>query len=363
MGEKVKSPLLQKAFDEGKKVYSYSKINTFNGCQLEFFKTYIAKEKSRDNVYSYFGDKLHLGIEKIYRGESTVEEMQRQFTDYLVEGEMLGYKFPNEVIKNSWEKDIQHFIDNFTPIEKKFVLERHFVLELENDIVLQGYIDAMVQSEKGKGYVDIIDWKSRSKFRGKKLKEAGRQLLMYKLAIESTSNLKVDKLMWFMMKYLNVCWKLKNGKTKKKMCNRGKWVKEMKNPFTKDLQALGYDDFEIEMLLDEAIANNSIDTLPDEIKDKYTLEDCFVEYEVTNQDIEEFKTYVIETIEKIEGKSKVEEEWKPLEITKYESFYCSNLCGHKSTCGAYQTFIAENAEGFVKKENNTSEKDEFEDLF
>nr|WP_233499550.1 hypothetical protein [Bacillus velezensis] len=39
----------------------------------------------------------------------------------------------------------------------------------------------------------MYDWKTSSKFAGKKLNEAGRQLLMYKLALEQTTDLKVDK--------------------------------------------------------------------------------------------------------------------------------------------------------------------------
>jgi hypothetical protein len=86
------------------------------------------------------------------------------------------------------------------------------------------------------------------------------------------------------------------------MCNRGKWVKEMRSTLEKEMYKAGIDEFEVEMLLDKAVEDNNIDCLPSEIKEKYWLEDCFVEYEITDEKIEELKRYVIGTVKAIENK-------------------------------------------------------------
>ncbi|TCJ01136.1 PD-(D/E)XK nuclease family protein [Cytobacillus praedii] len=253
-----------------------------------------------------------------------------------------------------------YIIDNPECIE--IILEKSGFYNIsirDDEIIMQGYVDAIQPSEKGKPYINIIDWKTSSKFSGKKLDEAGRQLLMYKLGLESTTNLKVDKIMWFMIKYLYVCWKLKNGNMKKKMCNRGKWVSEMRKTLEKDMSNLDIAEFEIELLLDKAVEDNNLNCLPKEVQQKYSLEDCFVEYEATEEKVAELKQYVINTVYKIESKGKDSSEWKPVEITKYDSFYCATLCNHRGHCEYYKKFLNENSDSFEKKKD----KFDLENLF
>lgn len=352
---------LQKLREKGITVYSFSRLGTHETCPYEYYNTYILKNRGIENIYTLLGSEIHQNKESIYKGESDRATFKKNFENKIIELEMLNYKFPNEKTAESWKRDMFHYVNNFKIIDKKAVLEQLIVFEIDG-IWLQGYIDVIFPSNKGKPYVNVVDWKSSSKFSGKKLTEAGRQLIMYKLGLEATTNFKVDKVMWGMLKYLNVCWKLKNGKTKKKMCNRGKWVKEMRNTFAKDMYKLEMEDFEIELLLDKAEEENSIECLPEEIKEKYWVEDCFVEYEITDEKIEEFKQYVKDTVREIESKDpNNEDEWEGVEITKYNSFYCSNLCGHRKTCKYYKTFLDENADSFEKKEKK--DKMSFENLF
>lgn len=353
---------LKQLQEQGAKIFSFSKLNTFNTCEYEYFNTYVNKNRGIDNVYTLTGSLLHDNIESVYKGESDIEKFRSNYHEKLVELEMLGVKFPSDKIGDSWKADIGHFLKNFNKIDKKMLLEKFVLFEIVPGIWIRGYVDAILPSDSGKPYVHIYDWKSSSKFTGEKLLEAGRQLVTYKLALEQTTGMKVEKVMWFMLKYIYVCHMQKNGKVKRKMSNRGKWVKEMKKPIEKELHNLGIDEFELEMLLDKAIEDNSLDCLPQEIKDKYWLEDCIVEYDVSDDKVEELKTYVKDTVAAIEGKDQNNpDNWKPVEINKNNSFYCSVLCGHRKTCKFYKKFLEENADGFEKKEK----KDVFDldDLF
>lgn len=347
--------------EKGITVYSHSRLSTMNTCEWEYYNTYVLRNRGQNNFYTEMGSQIHLGMEQIYGDGVDISQVNDDFESKLLELEMLGINLPNEKIGAAWKSDMRHFLANFNKIDKKMIQEKLIVFEVADGIWMQGYIDSILPSDQGKPYVDIIDWKTSSRFSGKKLDEAGRQLLMYKLGIESTTNLKVDKIMWFMIKYLYVCWKLKNGKIKKKMCNRGKWVKEMSKTFEKEMLKSGIDELEIGMLIDQAVRDNSIDNLPDEIKSKYWIEDCFVEYEATPEKEEELKQYVIDTVHKIESKSNDESEWQPIEINKYNSFYCSTLCGHRSSCYAYKQFLDENSGNFEKKKDNGLIN--FDDLF
>lgn len=353
---------LQELKDAGIKVYSFSKLGSFYNCEFEYYNSYVKKNRGIDNVYTLLGSCIHSNLEEIYGGNGDKESFKSSYKDKLIELEMLGVNFPNDKIGDSYKADILHFIENFEKLDTKMIQEKLIVFEIADGIWMQGYIDAIIPSDKGNPFVNIIDWKTSSKFSGKKLNEAGRQLLMYKLGLEATTNKKVDKVMWCMVKYINVCSKLKNGKTKKKMCNRGKWVKEISKQLEKDLHKLNIDEFERELMLDKSISDNNLDALSKEIQDKYWLEDCYVEYEITDEKLEEFKKYVIDTVNEIENKDKEDKgSWKPVEINKYNSFYCSTLCGHRRICEYYKKFLDENSDGFEKKDKKN--EIDFDDLF
>lgn len=340
---------------KGLKVYSFSKLGTFNNCQYEYYNTYILKNNGLENCYTILGSTIHNGIESVYLGEQDETTFQNHYYNKLTELELLGIDFPNEKIKANWVSDVNHFYENFKKIDRKMLLEKHIVFEVTDGIWIQGYIDAISPSDLGKPYIDILDWKTSSRFTGKKLTEAGRQLLMYKVGLERTSNFKVNKVAWFMIKYIYVCSSAKS-KVKKKMCNRGKWVKEMRGTLEKDLLKLQMDAFEIELLLDQAVEDNNISCLPEAIRNKYWLEDCIVEYEITEERINECKEYIKNTVNLIENKNAENEiEWEPIEINSKSSFYCSVLCGHRKKCKFYKQYIEENANKF----DNKPKKDDF----
>jgi ATP-dependent helicase/DNAse subunit B len=351
---------LDELYKQGERVFSHSKLGTFNNCEFEYYNTYVLKNRGVDNVYNVLGSCLHDNIEAIYDGESDIEKFKINYTDKLLELDMIDLKFPNEKIGDSWKKDVNHFLNNFNKMDTKIIQEKLIVFEISDGIWIQGYIDGIVPSEKGKPHVNVIDWKTSSKFAGKKLTEAGRQLLMYKIGLEDNTPMKVDKVMWFMIKYIYVCNMQKNGKVKKKMCNRGKWVKDMRSTLEKELCKIGIDEFEVEMLLDKAVEDNNMNCLPEEIQEKYWLEDCFLEYDITDEKIEEFKQHVVNTVKAIDSKDHSNpDDWQPVELDKYNSFYCATLCGHRKTCKFYKKFLDENADSFDKKNKKDDEFDIF----
>lgn len=262
-----------------------------------------------------------------------------------MELDFLGIDFPNDSIKETFTKDIDEFMKSFSLLDGEFTLEKMFITNINEDIILLGYIDAIQKDEDGKYH--IIDWKTSSKFTGKKLQEAGRQLLVYKLGIEQNSDIKIDSIKWAMLKYVNVCWYLKNGKLKKKMVNRGKLIKEMRKVFEKEMVAEEMDEIEVGMILMEAEQSNSMDGLPESIKLNYTIEDCIVEYDSSEEAMEEMKQYIIDTVKEIRSKHvDDEDEWKPLDFKKDGTFYCNTLCGHRNTCPFIKEWNSKNKSKF-----------------
>lgn len=342
-------PKLQALWDKGEDVYSISRLNIFNNCEYEYYNTYVLKNRGKNNCYSEIGSVIHDSIEAVYKGEIKPEDIKKAYIDKMVELDLLGISFPSDKIKESFNADMSHFVNNFNKIDSKMALEKFILFEPVEGIYMQGYIDAILPSENK--MVHVLDWKTSSKFSGKKLLEAGRQLVMYKLGIEDNTNYKVDKTGWFMIKYIYVCSLYKNGKIKRTMCSRGKWVKEMQKQISKELGLLGMEDFEIEMLMDKAVEDNNLDCLPREVYEKFWLEDCTVYYDITDKEIIELKEYIKNTVNSINSKDKNNKrDWKPVTIDRSTSFYCSQLCGHSNTCEYYKKYLEENKESFDKKE-------------
>jgi hypothetical protein len=197
-------------------------------------------------------------------------------------------------------------------------------------------------------------------FSGEKEKEAGRQLIIYKLAREAAGK-KVKRIGWFMMKYLNLSYIQKNGKLKTRELGRHEWISKCTSMFSKDLSECGFDDLDIDFAIEEAISNNNIENFPKEIQDKYTIEDCIKWYDVTDELVKETKQYIKNTLQKINNKVKDEIDWTPI-ITIGEqkekdqkSFFCNILCGHRKNCEYLRKYL-------IEKEQRI-EKDEYEDLF
>lgn len=311
-----KMDLLKK---DGHTVYSISRLNSFNQCKYGYNKTYNEKDRGKQNIYSIAGSSIHDALENIYKNNATKEDLIKAYEGTMKKCEMFGIKFPNEQIENNWKTDMGDFVNNFKKLDLKGVMEQFILFEILPDIWIQGYIDAIFANDDE---LLIIDWKSSSEFKGEKLVDAGRQLALYKLAIEKLTGRKVDKVAWFMMKYVYVKY---SGR--QKMCARRKWVKDISHMLKTDLKKLDTPEFVIPMMVEEAVKNNNLNNMPQEVQEKYKLEDCILYYDVTEKVIDELKQYIFDTVKAIES----ETEWQPANVEK-ESFFCNTLCNHRDTC-------------------------------
>ena len=89
------------------------------------------------------------------------------------------------------------------------------------------------------------------------------------------------------------------------------------------------DEFDIGILIDEAILENNVNNMPKEVKDKYNLKDWYLYYDYTEADIAEVYDYINSTIEEINE----EIEFEP---NPSNTFFCNNLCNHADLCPAIQ---------------------------
>ena len=387
MGVREQQPELQELFKNNIPVYSYSKLNSFYGCLYNYYLTYIAHEKALDNIYSCIGGNVHDSIEACYAGDMTLQEGKNRFITCVEECEKKGIKFPEKppTTKINYVNNIKLFFDNYKmlnlPMKSEvFVLYRLPRVENpkeEKDYYhIQMYADAIVPTFDEEGNptgVRIIDWKTSSKFDKEKEQEVEKQLLLYKLGVEQYLHLPVTSIQWCMLKYCVCCYMTKGSKNKspeKKVSapqERCKAIKWFKNKIVKDLiKDCEMDEMEAELLFGRAVNENSLDCMPDLIKERYWIEDYYKECNFDDAKMEETKQWIKDTINKIESidnvdgrKPKTKEELALVEPNfpcpedmEKQSFFCNNLCG-RHTCKYMLQHREQYKEEQNKKENDT----------
>lgn len=359
MAQREVDPRLKELFDRGEKLYSISKLNNIDTCEYQAYLTYIVKEKGLGNCYNILGSQIHDCLEKIMNGLSDESELPVVLQKELDDIDMLGITFPSDrnggvSIRDHWIADMSDFCNNFVKPEGKFDTEQLFIFRTPEGAYLQGYIDLIRYNKDGS--ISIYDWKTSSQFSSENLRHHGRQLVLYALAKEQ-EGYNVKNVAWIMLKYAEISFwgkARKNSKEDtliKKVCSRSKIVSEIRSYIERDLEQLGYSELDIELMINEAVKNNSLNKLPDNVRDKYTVKPYVRQYELTDEIKQETLTYIKEKIAQYESKSDDENDWTPMNITDKNSFYCNNLCGYRKKCRFIATHNAIKS-GFYHKEND-----------
>ena len=108
------------------------------------------------------------------------------------------------------------------------------------------------------------------------------------------------------------------------ICNAKTWLKEF-----------GY---EPEKYLKELLDTNSIDCLPEKVREKYEITDCHVDIGFDEKLIQKWTEHITTTLKDIELREADYEETKSLqcfwddeEDVKAQSYYFANLCAYSAT--------------------------------
>lgn len=302
---------------QGKKIYSISRVNNYHTCPRQYYYTYTDKKQQKPGVYGILGTACHSDLELLYTTEET-ELKPINFTQDWCKSEMFGIKFPSDKIKENYKKDIDTFYKYYNKREGEFICELGFILKLDEEHYLTGFIDLLQIREDGK--VNIFDFKTSAMFKDKKLIESGRQLTIYEMALEQLYGLKTEINGWEMLKYLEI----QVGDCKPKVVSAREWVEKCESQLRSLMKNQGINPLLIDMMLSQAVANNNIDGLPKEIQDMVKINTYFMSYNVTEEVKQETLNYILTTIRKIESLDRDDiTQWQP----NPNKFFCDNLCG------------------------------------
>lgn len=163
------------------------------------------------------------------------------------------------------------------------------------------------------------------------------------------------------------------SEVKPRQIERAKIGESLQANVKAQMKKLGYTEDDIFTYLDTLIQTNDLNSLPEDVKCKYTMEDCYVYVDLTEELLNYWETDIIETLKMIRAKEEEYEESKDESIwmesqedVAKNSFYFSNLCAysankHKPYKMYLESLDAEkNGNIFGSKKTNTDETDEYE---
>lgn len=272
-------------------IYSFSKLETFHDCEMNYFLTYVKGFRDDDNnIYGELGSCVHELEENLLAKKITREQALEIFEEKVDDCLMLGMTFATEKSGERYVESIRRYFEDYEVLPiTDYEIEGHFVIEIDG-IKVQGYIDLWWKDEEG--YIHVLDHKTSTKFAKKDLPDYARQLILYAYALEVMGKGEVKTIAWNMIRYVAKPWRKS-------------------------------------ITLKERAELSDLDNYPRGI--------LYADYnEETKQ---EMINYIRNTVEEINSKDKDNEyDWKPLENHR-GNFFCKTLCEHyKAKRCIYHTY-------------------------
>lgn len=345
MGRLTKEELAKLMEAEGcDRIWSWSKVNCFATSPYEYFLKYILHEKEdrQDCIYTTTGSLCHEILEKYYTGLIDYDKMIKLFDNgWAMAYGIAQLKFDrndeekNEKIAEKYYNNLIHFFENHKVMQYKPMIEKFVKIKI-NGSLFQGYIDCAFKDDDDN--VHIVDFKSSSIYKGAKAEKECGQLVLYAIGV-SQHGIPMDKIRicWNFLKYCTIQYEQKNGAIKTRDVERHKVGESLQNNARMWLKTFGYTDEETDSYLMELLDNNDIGVLPEEVQEKYSMDDCYVYVplteELVNGWIDKITSYISTITKKESLYEKTKNErlfWDDDDSVNMQSYYFATLCGYSA---------------------------------
>lgn len=344
------------------KLWSWSRYHTYKEDKWTFFLKYVLgeEEDKTNSIYAISGGNVHDIIEKFYLNKIKYEDMIERYEDELFAMNCAELKYDrndsekNDKISNKYENCIRHFFRNHNVITAPHKVEEFIKVKIADNIYMQGYIDFMYteDSEDVDGNkiskIHIVDWKTSTRYTGEKINKECGQLLIYAEGIRQLFDIPLSRIVceWNFLKYVTVAYEQANGKIKERHIERNVIGESLVNTVKMWLTKLGYEE-DMEKYIDEMVLNNNLECLPEDVRSKFYIKDCYVQIPLTEEKIEELKQDIIETVNEINYK---EEEYQKTkdenifwqDVTENDEYRLAVLSGYsRKKHKPYDTYLTE----------------------
>lgn len=330
---------------------SWSRVNCIHNSLYEYYLKYILhKEEDRDDsIYKVTGGISHDILEKYYTAQIPYDAMVEEFEDgWTTAFDIAELKFVrgdgdrNKSIANKYYYDLKNFFSTHERIKDRIDIEQFITVKIGEEYY-QGYIDAKVTDADGN--ITILDWKTSSIYKGDKAKNECGQLVMYAMVLHQ-QGIPYEKIRiaWNFLKYQCVTVQSKKGVKKVREIERCELGEKLQANAKMWLKDAGYSEEQVFEYLDQLVQTNDITVLPEEVQNKYEFHDCYVYVDLTEELINHWESFIIDTMKLIREKEKkyldlkengkFEEAdklwWEDEESLKKQSYYLTNLCGYSA---------------------------------
>jgi putative RecB family exonuclease len=179
------------------KIYSHSRLSTFEQCPLKFKFKYIEKiPELKKSIESCLGKAVHGTLEWLYLNakEGKIREIEEVIQQYVKNWEE-NYDPQTMIVNQGLSKEDyfnkgvafllnyytanRPFDDNTLEVEKRIVVE----LDEQGEYKIQGFIDRLAYNLEKNRY-EIHDYKTANNLPSQDSMDADRQLALYSIAIK-----------------------------------------------------------------------------------------------------------------------------------------------------------------------------------
>jgi putative RecB family exonuclease len=181
-----------------KKIYSHSKLSTYEQCPFKYKIKYIDKVKPviEKTIEAHLGSAVHETLEWVYNFVKENPENRLNLDEIIVKyidtwqkdfsKDILVVK-KNMTYKDYFNKGIE-FLSNYFYMHSPFrdgtiECEKRIEIELDENTMLQGFIDRLVHNIE-KGHFEIHDYKTANTLPTQEKMDKDRQLALYSIAIK-----------------------------------------------------------------------------------------------------------------------------------------------------------------------------------
>lgn len=321
------------------RIWSFSRMNSYVNMPWEYYIRYILRKKvDTSNAWTYQGTAVHDIIQDYIEGKYPHEKMLELFDELQIRHqiEKPELKFPNDNIKENYIENLRHYFkhidySDISDLQKTIELPIRAVFKNSDDqnILFIGYAD-LIYRENDKFYIVDFKTSSKGKFSGASLEESAKQLKIYAVGLHQMFNVDYENIIlrFDMQKYVKVSFLQKNGKWSRPVLQeRREWVASQMNRINKLLTDNDVDLITATDMINVALEENSLDSLPDYVQEKFKLDKGTIDVEMDASKAREVEHDVVDIIEEIilKEKSNNPKDAFPEPRLEDESFYLYNL--------------------------------------
>lgn len=343
-GHLNKLEVLKKEYNVDK-IFSWSEIELFSQDLYSYFLKKIKNvksDKTDNSPYLELGGLCHDLLEQYYKDEIKYQDLAIKFKNRWDELELMGLKFnENDEVMNAkiairYNNNIINYFKNFIPLSGKNQLELPLHANINGNIFL-GYADCVNKKtdQNNNSMFHLIDFKTSTIYKGETVDEKAKQLILYAIAIHQMYKIPYEKIRvsWNFLKYVSVSIKQINGNWKISNIERCSLGEKLTSYIKKFMKKEGFAAEEIENVCDKLIISNNIDAIPKEIRDRFIIDDCYINININEEVEDKFFEEVSSLCDKIKNyvkdyKLNSNEDIFFQEINKNDEYYYYNLCDY-----------------------------------